>query len=120
MRNERWISSKVGSIRETFSRQHGASRLGDRPSTWRVGETTGPTAWTYPTAVRNEQVPTMVLFDLLEILALAIWLAAIGWRATGHGPRRGRFVHRYPGPPPPDYGGRPQGLPSGFVKQARA
>lgn len=40
----------------------------------------------------------MVLVELIQILALAIWLAAIGWRATGHGPRRGRFAHRPPGP----------------------
>lgn len=36
----------------------------------------------------------MVLVELIQILALAIWLAAIGWRATGHGPRRGRFAHQ--------------------------
>lgn len=46
----------------------------------------------------------MVLAELLQTLALAIWLVAIGWRATGHGPRRGRFATRPPGPPPRDHG----------------
>ncbi len=46
----------------------------------------------------------MALFELVQILALAVWLAAIGWRATGHGPRRGRFATRPPGPPPRDHG----------------
>lgn len=40
----------------------------------------------------------MVLVELMQILALATWLAAIAWRATGHGPRRGRFAHQPTGP----------------------
>ena len=48
----------------------------------------------------------MVLVELMQTIALAIWLAAIGWRATGHGPRRGRFARRPPAPPPWDHGSR--------------